>query len=85
MSSMPDVTHEEARQPEFGPGFFRAFEVTATVYLPRGAELPVYAADWFEMVNRMGSSLERVVEIRYPLCDDIVGQRAKGMQGPVYT
>lgn len=78
------VTNEEARDPAFGPGFFRAFQVTATVYLPRGAPLPTTANEWFDMVNSPGSGLDGVVERRFPLCDDIVDMRKRLGHGPVY-
>lgn len=68
---------KQAAQPSYGVGFFRMFDVTATVYLPRHAKLPTTANEWFEIVNSMGSSLESVVERRYPLANDVVEMRKK--------
>ena len=74
------------RSPEYGEGFFRCFEVTTTVHLPRYALLPTTADEWFSLVTQMGSSLERIVEIRYPLATDIVDRRRNRTKfGPVYS
>lgn len=74
----------DPRDPGFGQGAFRAFDVTATVYLLRGAELPTTAEEWFAMVDRMGTALQSVVERRYPLAGDVVEQRRRLGVGPRY-
>ena len=84
MVSVDTETVRSTRNPAFGEGAFRAFDVTATVYLPRGVPLPTTAQEWFEMVDRMGSSLQSVIERRYPLADDIVQQRHRLGAGPFY-
>jgi hypothetical protein len=57
----------------------RLFELTIGVYLPEGAPLPVTFQDWIDRMNVCGGAtatyLERVVERRYPLADDVVERR----------
>lgn len=65
-------------------GVFRHFELTIGVFLPADAEVPYTFNDWLayafgaDAVARMGATpttLNAVVETRYPLADDVVQRR----------
>lgn len=72
---------------------FRLFDLTISVYLPREAPLPETFNDWLvrafgrEAVNEMGAlttTLQGVVERRYPLAEDVV-ERRRGTTRPRYA
>lgn len=70
-------------------GVFRRFELTISVFLPYEAPLPKTFADWIERAfgidqNTLGASptqLERVIETRYPLSEDVAEKR-RGLHRP---
>lgn len=68
---------------------FRRFELTIGVYLPGGAALPEDFREWLERATgcdlsdgpATATTLERVVETRYPLADDVIEKR-EGLRRP---
>lgn len=66
---------------------FRRFELTIGVYVPRGAPLPETFNDWIERAGFTAegaspTTLERVVETRYPLSADVIDKRTERKDGP---
>lgn len=68
---------------------FRRFELTIGVYLPGDAPLPETFVEWLERATGCDLSdgpatpttLERVVETRYPLASDVIEKR-EGLRRP---
>lgn len=68
---------------------FRRFELTIGVVLPANAPLPEDFRAWLERATGVDladspatpTTLERVVEIRYPLSEDVVIKR-QGLKRP---
>lgn len=65
---------------------FRHFELTIGVYVPVGAPLPQNFEEWveragFAVQGATPTTLERVVETRYPLSDDVIEKR-RGLNRP---
>ncbi len=64
---------------------FRRFELTIGVYLPAGAPLPDTFREWIERAgfecNNVASpsTLERVIETRYPLSGDVIEKRRNSL------
>lgn len=59
---------------------FRLFHLTISVYVPRGTPLPETFSEWveragFEVGGASPTSLERVVELRFPLAADVIDKR----------
>lgn len=85
-----DPRHAQCRPPH--RSIFRLFELTMTVYLPLTGDLPITFGDWIERAfgidqREIGASpttLNRVVELRYPLAPDVI-ERREGIKEPIYS
>lgn len=72
-----------------GGDFFRRFELTISVWVPRDAPMPETFADWVERAFGVDQAtlpasatlLERVVECRHPPADDLVARRVQAREG----
>jgi hypothetical protein len=53
----------------------RLFHITFSLHLHKDSQLPETANEWAERINMIGSTLESVTELRYPLAKDIIERR----------
>ena len=67
-------------------GFFRRFELTISVWIPKDRDLPTTFNDWITAAGLRAegstpTTLERVVETRHPPAKDIVERRHETGRG----
>jgi hypothetical protein len=68
----------------------RRFELTISVYYPDGEPLPDTFAEWLERATGVSmenapatpTTLERIVETRYPLARDVIEKRVERRSRP---
>jgi hypothetical protein len=81
------ASREERLAEAYGAFPFRRFELTIGVYVPRDAPIPETFNDWIERAGfecniASPTTLERVVETRYPMSADVIEKRGERSDGP---